>query len=63
MRNFMRLIRELKAYRKTMVVVGILTLLTAIIGLQQPRIVAANHGGLEEIRRESRDGRAIRHVL
>jgi ATP-binding cassette subfamily B protein len=39
MRNFMRLVRELRAYRKTMVVVGILTLLTAIIGLQQPRIV------------------------
>jgi ATP-binding cassette, subfamily B, bacterial len=39
MRNFPRLLRELRAYHKTMVVVGILTLLTAIIGLQQPRIV------------------------
>jgi ATP-binding cassette subfamily B protein len=39
MRQFPRLFRELREYRKTMVLVGVLTLLTAIIGLQQPRIV------------------------
>ncbi len=39
MRYFPRLVRELRAYHRTLVVVGVLTLLTAAIGLQQPQIV------------------------
>src|SRR5579862_5327521 len=40
MRNFMRLVRELHAYWLVMVVIGVLTLVTAALGLPGPLIVA-----------------------
>ncbi len=40
MRNFLRLVRELKAYWKIMVLIAILTVITAGLGLPGPLIVA-----------------------
>ena len=40
MRNFLRLMKELKVYWKVMVLIALLTVLTAILGLPGPLIVA-----------------------
>src|SRR5690349_19689061 len=40
MRNFRRLVREMRSYWKVMVVTGVLTLMTAALGIPTPLVVA-----------------------